>query len=154
MELSLFQKLKNIGVFRGEIWPYLTLKDICHLLKVDKYTRLICLELNNQISQKLMINFYNCQENEQPLALNSIFNIFPIISKLILNATQIMEFETMLALYQIESICTSLKDFTVIISNHSSVGISNLYNVEVLDISFDSVRLESQLMECLLRYVP
>ena len=59
MELSLFQKLKNIGVFRGEIWPYLTLKDICHLLKVDKYTRLICLELNNQISQKLMINFYN-----------------------------------------------------------------------------------------------
>jgi hypothetical protein len=141
MVFCLIQLLEDIKIFREAIWPYLTLKDICHLLKIDNNNRSICLALNKLISQKLRINFYNCQENEQPLALNSIFDIFPIISKLIFNETQIMEIETMSVLYHNESICKSLTDLTVIIYNDSSIGISNLYNVEVLDISYSPINI-------------
>jgi len=141
MVFCLIQLLEDINIFRKAIWPYLTLKDICHLLKVDKNTRSICLGLNKLVSQKLRINFYNtCQENKQPSELKSIFNIFPKISKLFLSDNQIMEFEAMFVLYHNESICNSLKDLTVLITDESSNGISNLFNVEVLDISCSPIK--------------
>ena len=139
----LIEKLDNKGLLQ-EIWLYLTIKDIKHLFVVNKCVNSISLKINKIISQKIVINFpFACHDlimHEQSLALKTIFVNFPNIYNLILDIDNELDYEVLSVLYKTKSVCKSLKNLNVVISNESSEGISNLFNVEVLDISYSPIR--------------
>ena len=144
--LFLIQKLDNCGLLCLEIWQYLTIQDISHLLVVDKNVRLISLLINKQISQQISISLY-CLENKQQLVLQNIFRNFPNIYNLIVKIHQPIKHHCMATLYNTKSISSSLKHLTIPLSDDNTGGISNLSIIQILNISFSTISKINGLIE-------
>lgn len=140
--IMLIEKLYNNGLLQ-EIWPFLTTKDICNLFVVNKNVKLLSLNINKIISQKIVINFpfasHDFIIHNHSLILSSIFDKFPKIYNLIFDINHINDHKCTSVLYNNKSVCLSLKELTVLMTSDNSGGLSNLNNLTDLNISNSSI---------------
>jgi len=127
-----------------ELWQYLFIKDICQLLSVNKTIRLICLNINKLVSQKLHYKGFVIRSEEMSTTIQNIINLFPKISDLELrmiifqqnNTTErkTIEFNKCLSyLNQCELFRKSLERLLLLnLNDEGSVHIRKLENVKNL----------------------
>jgi len=156
--LSLY-KLNDHGIIT-ELWPYLTIKDICQLLVLNKTIRIVALYNNKLFSKEINLKMENSfKEKRNNKKLKNIIFSFPNISKInityqehkkICHINDFIAPSHLTILYHSDSVCMSLKELTVKLNNKGSIGISNLKNLILLDIHsspmFDNAMIEISTM--------
>ena len=146
--VSLIEKLNDCTVLCYAVWEFLTIKDICELIRVDKNVRLISLLINQIIPQQITINFDTSLVSKYQLAMHHIFHNFPNIYNLYLkNLNDPLENDCMFELFNTVSICNSLKELSIYITNNNCECISNLSKLEILDIGNSPISNSNALVE-------
>ena len=150
--VSLIQKLYDCCLLCNEIWEYLTINDICQLLKVNNNVRTISLIIKEVICQKITINFYSFPVSQRQLTLQKIFHNFSNIYKLVVDTNEPMDINCMSVLYNTNSICNRLKGLSILLSNDNVGGLSNVRNLEILDCSYSPISNSNVFVEiCLMK---
>ena len=160
----MIQKLEDHSILI-ECWSYITIKDICQLLIVNKAIREISLKINKLIPQKISLN-----RERNLVKLRNLIILFPNIIDFALslldnpnitvsqyldnhqNYYKILKDQSLFVgpvlsvLYESKPVCQSLEALTITkISDYkiSYSGISNLKNLKCLDVTcFDINKLE------------
>lgn len=144
---SVLQKLEQFSLLHGEIWYYLSIKDICKILILDKSHRSLFLVINRSFSHNISLyRIFRHNINDKCKILINMLKSFPNIYSLNLglkfvtnNRNDVMDIESMSILYNTKSICNSLRKLRVVISDSGVVGISNLKYLSVLSINYSSI---------------
>jgi hypothetical protein len=163
---SLLQNLEHFNLLRDGIWDYLTIKDICQILILNKNHRNIFLATNELYSHHtISLTIVQCNLYNKCNILNNMLKSFPNINSLFLrwkydinnynndnnmdidyNNDNNMDIDSMSILYNTKSICNSLKELQINHITDSGVnGISNFSNLRVLNINGAPVTNQSLL---------
>jgi hypothetical protein len=153
---SLLQNLEHFNLLRDGIWDYLTIKDICQILILNKNHRNIFLATNELYSHHtISLTIVQCNLYDKCKILNNMLKSFPNINSLFLfwkydintnNNDNNMDIDSMSILYNTKSICNSLKELQINYIYDSGVnGISNFSNLRVLNINGAPVTNQSLL---------
>jgi hypothetical protein len=136
-------------LLRSEVWPYLTIKDICNLLTVNKNIKEISLSINILYSHTISLCILHRSLFEKNIILNNMLKSFPKIVNLIITkrgtnthpsiVNYAMTSDTMSILYNKQSICNSLQNFQVILADSGCVGLPNFDNVRKLNVSYSTI---------------
>ena len=113
--MLLIQKLYDCGLMR-EIWPYLIVRDISCLIVVNKNIQAMSIRINQEVSQNIFLDLSNNRSEEaKDKILSHMIFYFPNISKLTFKFCNNRINQSLIKLYNCESICRSLQDLTVCI---------------------------------------
>lgn len=146
------EKFLRIGL-TTELFKYLSIKEICKLLVINKGIRENVLEVNKLIPQQIKLNNIYINEVENAIKLKNMLFSFPNISFLYFKSSYNLKYlvgESILVLYKTNSICNSLKKFTISMSDEGVNGISTLKYIQELDISHSSITVKGLIEVCLI----
>ena len=130
-------------VLRDVIWNYLSIKDICQILILNKNHRIIFLDINRSLSNhNITLDIVQYTVKDQCKIITSMLKSFPKIYSLHLQwkyvynfKNNVMDYDSMSILYNTQSLYNSLNEIKIMLINDSGiVGISNFTNLRILDI--------------------